>query len=95
MKSNMSSKCMFLESLIRQSTLNPKGTIMGKTVEKTKDISGYELPWDTEIQENICENTQPQEVVNEQAEIIPNQVSLAFKLRQTSRKLANLRSEIS
>lgn len=90
----MSTESKFLESLIRQSTLNPKGTITGKRQDKNALSSGYQMPWDVkeeeipEVQEEIIN-----ESVQENVEKTPK-VSIALKLSQVSRNLSKLKSEI-
>ncbi len=88
--SDMSSESKFLESLISQFTLNPKGSIMGKRSVKTPTSSGYQMPWD--IKETTPEPVQ--QVITEVVQNTKPQVSLALKLSVASRRLANLRSEI-
>lgn len=90
-KKDMTENSSFLESLSRQSSRNPKGSIMGKKPTKEPVNYGYDLPWEV-VNEQIV--TEEPELLKENIEAPPN-VSLAFKLRQTSRKLANLKSEIS
>jgi hypothetical protein len=87
----MSSERIFLESLIRQSTLNPKGTITGKRQDKNALSSGYQMPWDIPEEENIVIK---EEVIVENVEEPAPKVSIALKLGQVSRNLSKLKSEI-
>ena len=90
-KKDMTENSSFLESLVRQSSLNPKGSIMGKKPTKEPVNYGYNLPWEV-INEQIVPDKP--ELLKEDIQAHPN-VSLALKLQQTSRKLANLKLEIS
>jgi hypothetical protein len=86
----MSSDQTFLESLIRQSSLNPKGTIMGNSHKVVDANSIQKMPWDFEISnedEEINEDSNEDEEINES--YISN-ASLAMKLNEASRKLSNL-----
>jgi hypothetical protein len=67
---------------------------MGKPEKKTSISSGYELPWDNNADEIICENT-ASETLHEETKNVSPQISLAVKLKQASRSLANLRSEMN
>jgi|LakMenE01Jun11ns_1017448.scaffolds.fasta_scaffold9901226_4 hypothetical protein len=86
----MSSNNQFLESLIRQSTRAPKGSIIGKRPEKTVKYSGYDAAWDFAEEEPINENVK-EEILNEEVINSSPKISLALKLQRASRNLANLR----
>lgn len=86
----MSSERTFLESLIRQSALNPKGSITGQKHKKNSFSSGYEMPWDFPEQK-VAIITEEVQVEEEPVK----KVSLALKLSNASKNLNKLKSEIN
>lgn len=91
----MSQEINFLESLIRQSSLSPKGTIMGKKQVNTSKNSGFQMPWD-EGADPIVDKKDNNLIVEsvQKFENTKPKVSLALKLGTISRNLKNLSSEI-